>query len=290
MKDADIPEDQFAPLYTGLLLTVRRMFHHCKLVHADLSEYNILHHNSQLYIIDVGQSVEHDHPSAFDFLRSDLKNVEEFFGRRGVQCVGLRRAFEFIIGDCINEGDEEPWLQTLLTEAAKKDTEGNKEGHSQGQEKQSDDKVFMQSYIPRTLNEVYDPERDVDFVNQGTGQSLIYSDVIGVVGASEGLKLVRIKEPGEFLNEDKQSSESTSDGSQSESQEENPESGFKGRQPRGHRNEDKEMKKVRFSLKFLTHSLLIQERKRAVKEAAREKRKQKIPKAEKKRRIKVTRS
>ncbi|KIJ45720.1 hypothetical protein M422DRAFT_125711, partial [Sphaerobolus stellatus SS14] len=116
LKDADLPEDRLAILYKGLLFTVRKMFHECKLVHADLSEYNILYHEEQLYIIDVGQSVEQDHPSAFDFLRADLKNVEEFFGRRGVSCVGVRNAFEFVIGELSEGQDAESWLERLLTE------------------------------------------------------------------------------------------------------------------------------------------------------------------------------
>lgn len=232
LKDADIPEDHFSQLYVTLLLAVRRMFHHCKLVHADLSEYNILYHNSQLYIIDVGQSVEHDHPSAFDFLRSDLKNIEDFFGRRGVRCVGLRRAFEFIISETTDEGDEESWLRRLIADERELDTDEKEDildDQRQGHEKQSDDKVFMQSYIPRTLNEVYDPERDVDLVSRGTGQHLIYSDIIGVVGASEGITQMKMKEDVESSASDK------------DDQSEN----FEERQPRGHRNEDKEAKKVK---------------------------------------------
>lgn len=48
---------------------VRALYQKCRLVHADLSEYNILVHDNQLYCIDVSQAVELDHPRAFDFLR-----------------------------------------------------------------------------------------------------------------------------------------------------------------------------------------------------------------------------
>jgi serine/threonine-protein kinase RIO1 len=34
---------------------MRRMFHDCRLVHGDLSEYNILCHQGQIYFIDVSQ-------------------------------------------------------------------------------------------------------------------------------------------------------------------------------------------------------------------------------------------
>ena len=33
------------------------------------AEYNVLVHNNEMYCIDVSQSVELDHPRAFDFLR-----------------------------------------------------------------------------------------------------------------------------------------------------------------------------------------------------------------------------
>jgi hypothetical protein len=48
-------------------------------VHGDFSEFNILYHKGHCYVIDVGQSVEHDHPSALEFLKRDCINVNRFF-------------------------------------------------------------------------------------------------------------------------------------------------------------------------------------------------------------------
>jgi serine/threonine-protein kinase RIO1 len=56
-----------------------RMYNEAKLVHGDLSEYNILYWRNECVFIDVSQSVEHDHPSAFDFLRKDCENICAFF-------------------------------------------------------------------------------------------------------------------------------------------------------------------------------------------------------------------
>src|ERR1700761_2170219 len=105
LKDAAIPEELYLDIYVDLINTVRKIYHECRLVHADLSEYNILYlptkHQSKgaLYIIDVSQSVEHDHPLSFDFLRKDLSNIEHFFGTRGVRGVGVRRGFEYVIAE-----------------------------------------------------------------------------------------------------------------------------------------------------------------------------------------------
>ncbi|KAI0354991.1 RIO1-domain-containing protein [Trametes cingulata] len=345
LKDADIPESAFPDLYVELLLMTRKMFIECKLVHADLSEYNILYHvddteatppdshasaepaaeapaesssgaapateeqpapRGHLWIIDVSQSVEHDHPHAFDFLRADLRNIEDFFAKRGVRTLGLRRTFEFITRDRLADGHQEEsvlreWMDAPEPEG--QDASADGETTADGpRDKAHEDEVFMRSYIPRTLNEVYDPERDVDVLTRGEGEKLIYKDTIGIVapgeskrakdgadadaatggaaiGGQEG-KVAQQKKAVSFAADGKGESETSEDeeGDDSEEEEsgdenENEQEGRKERKPRGHRHEDKQAKK---------------ERKKAAKEEAREKRKHKIPKAEKKRKIKAT--
>ena len=53
--------------YHKMLFYMRRLYQECRLVHADLSEYNSIVHKDNLYIIDVSQSVEPEHPMALDF-------------------------------------------------------------------------------------------------------------------------------------------------------------------------------------------------------------------------------
>lgn len=77
----DDVDEQWRLLYIEMLGLMRRMYQTCKLVHADLSEYNVLYHQKRLFIIDVSQSVEHDHPRSLEFLRMDIKNVSDFFRR-----------------------------------------------------------------------------------------------------------------------------------------------------------------------------------------------------------------
>ncbi|KAG6820716.1 hypothetical protein H0H93_012769 [Arthromyces matolae] len=277
LKDAELPGDKCAELYLELVLVVRRMFHQCKLVHADLSEYNILYHEGHLCIIDVSQSVEHDHPAAFDFLRKDIKNVEDFFSRFGVRCLGLRRCFEFITQAQLSEVDgknEEEVLKSWIEREEDDDSAlDNKEAGDAELNSSSahEDRVFMQSFIPRTLNEVYDPERDAEKVARGEGDGLIYAKTIGVIGDATG-SLPEEKTESIHPTTDQDDSETRSeDDDDEETEEEEDTEGFAERKPRGHRHEDKAAKK---------------ERKQAVKADARERRKNKMPKAEKKRSMK----
>ncbi|GLB38338.1 putative protein kinase superfamily, RIO-type Ser Thr kinase family protein [Lyophyllum shimeji] len=294
LKDAELSTTECATLYAELVLVVRKMFHQCKLVHADLSEYNILYHEGHLCIIDVSQSVEHDHPAAFDFLRKDIKNVEEFFGRLGVRCLGLRRCFDFVTRVQLSEGGDsedaavlQTWLEQMEKDDVPLDDAVPRDGDT-GHEASAahEDSVFLKSFIPRTLNEVYDPERDVEKVARGEGDGLIYAKTIGVVPLAE--KDVFSDAAPTLSQTSKRavqlasaSSEDESDAGEEESDDvegdrvvDGSKEGFVERKPRGHRHEDKEAKK---------------ERKQAVKAEARERRKNKIPKAEKKRIIKKSR-
>jgi RIO kinase 1 len=246
LKDAEIPSTLYLSLYIELLLKIRRMYHECKLVHADLSEYNIIYHDGHLYVIDVSQSVEHDHPHAFDFLRNDIKNVEEYFGRYGVKCLGLRRCFEFVTKDTLTEDEslnDEDVLKRWFDEPSDipRAEEGMADGHSpvDDAEAQHEDSIFFKSYIPRTLNEVYDPERDAAAAQQGT--NLIYSETIGIVDTrgktTNKVHFVDDKDSGKSDEE----GEHTDDDDVQSSDEASREFGKK---PRGHRHEDREAKKV----------------------------------------------
>jgi len=56
---------------------MKTMYKDCLLVHADLSEYNLLWWQDQLYVIDVAQAVDAMHPRAMQFLLRDCRTVSE---------------------------------------------------------------------------------------------------------------------------------------------------------------------------------------------------------------------
>jgi len=71
-----------------VILGYVRKLYRAGLVHADLSEFNILMHgypNAVPYLIDVGQGVLLGHPKAEEFLQRDIMNVLRYFKGYGIK-------------------------------------------------------------------------------------------------------------------------------------------------------------------------------------------------------------
>lgn len=74
-----------------------KLYRKAKLVHADLSEYNILLLEEPV-IIDLSQAVLLDHPKALQYLRRDVRNIARFFNKFGVKVLE-DELFEEIVGE-----------------------------------------------------------------------------------------------------------------------------------------------------------------------------------------------
>jgi len=72
--------------YLDVIIAIRQLYQKCSLVHADLSECNLLYQQekNKTYVIDVGQAVEKSHPKADIYLARDARQVTKFFYRKGI--------------------------------------------------------------------------------------------------------------------------------------------------------------------------------------------------------------
>jgi len=85
-------------VYSEILDILSLMYNEANLVHADLSEYNILYFNNKPIIIDVSQAVLLDHPQAAFFLYRDVSNINRYFSSLGVKTLNNSDLFEQITG------------------------------------------------------------------------------------------------------------------------------------------------------------------------------------------------
>ena len=84
LREVSLTPDQARKAFDTTVEYVRRLYH-ANLVHADLSEFNILMDGEEVVFIDMGQSVTLDHPNAMEFLMRDIHNVTRFFRKKGVR-------------------------------------------------------------------------------------------------------------------------------------------------------------------------------------------------------------
>jgi len=73
-------------VYEATIEFMKRLYQDAQLIHADLSEFNILvDEHADPVFIDMGQSVLAQHPRAQEFLQRDISNVVKFFNEAGVR-------------------------------------------------------------------------------------------------------------------------------------------------------------------------------------------------------------
>lgn len=231
----------------------------------DLTFFYSRYHSRKLYIIDVSQSVEHDHPHASEFLRKDLSNVTDYFAKKGVRVMSIMELFKFVTD--VSFSNDEAVVDARL-EQIQEDMNANPNLEINTIE----DEIFMKSYIPTTLEEVIDIDRDTLIVEEGGGKNLVYADLLGT-GVTTTIQQLDINDESEKEEEEEDQESGSEDDEEEESGSEDENGERKPRIPRGKKNEDKDDKK---------------DRKKKTKEEARERRKHKLPKAEKKRKIKTS--
>lgn len=80
--------------YNKIVEYIAMMVNEAKLIHADLSEYNMLNRDDLPVIIDCGQAVLTSHPNAQELFERDIKNLANYFTKQG-----LKKSFEEMYQD-----------------------------------------------------------------------------------------------------------------------------------------------------------------------------------------------
>ncbi|KAF7410381.1 hypothetical protein HZH68_004762 [Vespula germanica] len=270
LKDVVLSASKFRKLYRKCIKIMWELYNKCKLVHADLSEYNMLYHDGSIVIIDVSQSVEHDHPMALEFLRKDCTNITEYFKKNDVCVMSVKALFDFITDPTVNENNMDEYLDAVSSQI---DEEIN---HESCPDQEINEQVFKQAYIPQRLNQVIDIERDIKLAKSGK-EDLIYKTLIGLKAdlskPNETPDIITNKSKKNIVDNDAKEEEesicSESEDTDDESSKENESKFVSSARPR---NESPGSKKAR---------------KKAVKEQQAEKRKSKVKKHIKKRKEKL---
>jgi len=82
-----------------ILRNIRKAYLKAGVIHADLSEYNvILKPNMHILIIDWPQYVTREHPNAQQLLTRDVKNILNYFKRKHMLKVRIKEACAYVTG------------------------------------------------------------------------------------------------------------------------------------------------------------------------------------------------
>jgi RIO kinase 1 len=85
--------------YMQVIEQMSILYQKARLVHADLSEYNIFKTDNGIVLFDFGSAVDIQHPNSKQFLVRDVMNINRFFEKRGVEIIDAASAVEKIKGE-----------------------------------------------------------------------------------------------------------------------------------------------------------------------------------------------
>lgn len=85
--------------YDQVIEQVAILYQKARLVHADLSEYNIFKTDNGIMLFDFGSAVDIQQPNSKQFLVRDVMNINRFFEKRGIEVLDAAQTFEKIKGE-----------------------------------------------------------------------------------------------------------------------------------------------------------------------------------------------
>ncbi|EER16958.1 serine/threonine-protein kinase rio1, putative [Perkinsus marinus ATCC 50983] len=207
----DISNSMVMDIYIQVITIMRVMFNKCHLVHGDLSEFNLLlSPQGVVYVIDVSQSVEHDHYQALDFLKRDIVNITRFFRKTMINehhhdhhddqhqhqlhLLHVNTLFDFIITPDVPSihdillGSEDELLLELLPDTARTHLTPSEQrwllallstNSSSNDEDDDEERLFLDTWIPSTLNQFSDlMEMEEELSKHAKGERSVYNRLL----------------------------------------------------------------------------------------------------------------
>ncbi|KAF7246415.1 Serine/threonine-protein kinase RIO3 [Varanus komodoensis] len=114
LKEVKLSSEDMKKAYYQVLHMMQQLYKECGLIHADLSEYNMLWHRGQVWLIDVSQSVEPTYLHGLEFLFRDCRNVSQFFQKNGVsEALNERELFNAVSGLNVAADNEVDFLAEI---------------------------------------------------------------------------------------------------------------------------------------------------------------------------------
>jgi len=306
LKDATLSSTRLRQAYVQTVQIMRHMYQRCRLVHGDLSEYNLLWHLNRVFVIDVSQSVECDHPSALDFLRKDVSNVNDYFRKTGgLRVMSTRQLFEFVTSTVIEDAEEEELaaldeiMEVVESGADRLSRLTVQDQKRCVQKEQMDEAVFMSQFLPRSLNQV--AEVDIQKMDMGEVEETYAEAVAALTGNRDVVEAV-LKKQRQKSQKESHAVVLVTDSETDSANECGPDGGGDSEEEASDDSEDSGDSDGEEGNRFIKKKLTVEERevaksekraamkvhKKAVKESNSTKRREKIKKKDKKRAINKT--
>ncbi|WP_455279466.1 serine protein kinase RIO [[Eubacterium] cellulosolvens] len=100
LREANLKNPQ--KTFDQLIKNITKLYRQARLVHGDLSEYNIMIWKNKVVIFDLSQAVRLEHPMAKNFLKRDLSNIINYFANTGIQIPELDELYRQVVGENAN--------------------------------------------------------------------------------------------------------------------------------------------------------------------------------------------
>lgn len=103
LKEVVLTHSEYVSVLRMIIEDLRKAYVKARLVHSDLSEYNVMIWDGKHYLIDVSQAVHATHPNAMEFLKRDINNIIKYFREEvGIETPPPYVVLRYVIGELDN--------------------------------------------------------------------------------------------------------------------------------------------------------------------------------------------